>query len=312
MQTIQTIFLMIFQVAVIVLIAPLFDGMARKLRAKLQSKQGSDFFQTYRDIIKLFKRGRTVPACSHWVFRWAPFFLFATSAAILAAIPITYSNPDTSKIFGAYSDIFVILYLGALLRFVFGAASIDSGNPFAATGGGREQMLAVYVEPVMMMCLIVVMLAAGTSNLVEIQDMVRSGKIGYQIPSFAVASIAFLWCMYVETGRKPFDLAEAEQELQEGLLGEYAGSDLGLVQAALILKQFAMIGLFLTIFEPWNFNNPFLAIIIFILKTGVFYVAAVFIDNFGPRFRMTSSMRKISLGALAISFAALTLYVVGF
>ncbi len=312
MQTIQTIFLMIFQVAVIVLIAPLFDGMARKLRAKLQSKQGSDFFQTYRDIIKLFKRGRTVPACSHWVFRWAPFFLFATSAAILAAIPITYSNPATSKIFGAYSDIFVILYLGALLRFVFGAASIDSGNPFAATGGGREQMLAVYVEPVMMMCLIVVMLAAGTSNLVEIQDMVRSGKIGYQIPSFAVASIAFLWCMYVETGRKPFDLAEAEQELQEGLLGEYAGSDLGLVQAALILKQFAMIGLFLTIFEPWNFNNPFLAIIIFILKTGVFYVAAVFIDNFGPRFRMTSSMRKISLGALAISFAALTLYVVGF
>ena len=303
---------MIFQVAVIVLIAPLFDGMARKLRAKLQSKQGSDFFQTYRDIIKLFKRGRTVPACSHWVFRWAPFFLFATSAAILAAIPITYSNPDTSKIFGAYSDIFVILYLGALLRFVFGAASIDSGNPFAATGGGREQMLAVYVEPVMMMCLIVVMLAAGTSNLVEIQDMVRNGKIGYQIPSFAVASIAFLWCMYVETGRKPFDLAEAEQELQEGLLGEYAGSDLGLVQAALILKQFAMIGLFLTIFEPWNFNNPFLAIIIFILKTGVFYVAAVFIDNFGPRFRMTSSMRKISLGALAISFAALTLYVVGF
>ena len=311
MQTIQTIFLMIFQVAVIVLIAPLFDGMARKLRAKLQSKQGSDFFQTYRDIIKLFKRGRTVPACSHWVFRWAPFFLFATSAAILAAIPITYSNPATSKIFGAYSDIFVILYLGALLRFVFGAASIDSGNPFAATGGGREQMLAVYVEPVMMMCLIVVMMAAGTSNLVEIQQMVRSGQIGYQIPSFAVASIAFLWCMYVETGRKPFYLAEAEQELQEGLLGEYAGSDLGLVQASLILKQFAMIGLFLTIFEPWNFSNPFLAIIVFVIKTGVFYVAAVFIDNFGPRFKMTSSLRKNALGALAISFVALTLYVVG-
>ena len=295
----QTILLMIFQVVVIVLVAPLFDGMARKLRAKLQSKQGSDFFQTYRDIIKLFRRGRTVPECSHWVFRWAPFFLFATSAAVLAAIPITYSK-DT--VFGAYSDIFVILYLGALLRFVFGAASMDSGNPFAATGGGREQMLGVYVEPVMIMCLIVVMLAAKTSNLVEIQEMVRS---------FAVASIAFLWCMYVETGRKPFDLAEAEQELQEGVLGEYAGSDLGLVQASLILKQFAMIGLFLSIFEPWNFSNPFLAIIVFVIKTGVFYVAAVFIDNFGPRFKMTSSLRKNALGALAISFVALTLYVVG-
>ena len=116
MEILQTIFLMIFQVVVIVLVAPLFDGMARKLRAKLQSKQGSDFFQTYRDIIKLFRCGRTVPECSHWVFRWAPFFLFATSAAILAAIPITYSK---STIFGAYSDIFVILYLGALFEIRF-------------------------------------------------------------------------------------------------------------------------------------------------------------------------------------------------
>ncbi|WP_169764613.1 respiratory chain complex I subunit 1 family protein [Campylobacter mucosalis] len=302
----QTIFLMILQVVVIVLVAPLFDGMARKLRARLQSKQGSDIFQTYRDIAKLFKRSRTIPACSHWVFRWAPFFLFASSAAILAAIPITYNQHAE---FGAYSDIFVILYLGALLRFIFGAASMDSGNPFAATGGGREQMLGVYVEPVMIMCLIVVMLVAKTSNLVAIQEMVKTGVIGYQIPAFAVASIAFLWCMYVETGRKPYDLAEAEQELQEGLLGEYAGSDLGLVQAALILKQFAMIGLFLTIFEPWNFNNPFLALIIFVLKAGVFYVAAVFIDNFGPRFKMTSSLRKNAVGALAIAFVALSLYV---
>lgn len=304
----QTILLMIFQVVVIILIAPLFDGMARKLRAKLQSKQGSDFFQTYRDIIKLFKRARTVPNCSHWVFRYAPFFLFATSAAILAAIPITYNQNEN---FGVYSDIFVILYLGALLRFVFGVASIDSGNPFAATSGSREQMIGVYVEPVMIICLIVVMFVAGTSNLVQIQNMVKGGIIGYHIPSFAVASIAFLWCMYVETGRKPFDLAEAEQELQEGVLGEYAGSDLALVQAALILKQFAMIGLFLTIFEPWNFANPILAIIVFVLKTGVFYVLAVFIDNFGPRFQITSSLRKNAIAAMSIAFVALILYVVG-
>ncbi|AQW82285.1 respiratory chain complex I subunit 1 family protein [Campylobacter pinnipediorum] len=304
----QTIFLMIFQVVVIVLVAPLFDGMARKLRAKLQSKQGSDFFQTYRDIKKLFKRGRTTPSCAHWVFRYAPFVLFAVSAGILAAIPITYNQ---SVHFGAYADIFVIIYLGALFRFIFGAASMDSGNPFAATGGSREQMIGIFVEPVMIMCLIVVMLAAKTSNLVEIQEMVKTGTIGYQIPSFAVASIAFLWCMYAETGRKPFDLAEAEQELQEGLLGEYAGYDLGLVQAALILKQFAMIGLFLTIFEPWNFSNPILAIIVFVVKTGVFYVAAVFIDNFGPRFKVTSSLRNNALFALGISFIALSLYALG-
>lgn len=300
--------LIILQIAVVAAIAPLFDGMARKLRAKLQSKQGSDIFQTYRDIIKLFRRGRTQPSCSHWAFKFAPFLLFGATASMLGAIPITYSNDIE---FGSFSDIFVIIYLAAMFRLIFGVASLDSGNPFAATGGAREQMLAVYVEPVMMMCLAVVMLVAKTTNLVEIQQMVKSGDIGYQIPAFAVASIAFLWCMYLETGRKPFDLAEAEQELQEGVLGEYSGRDLALVQASLILKQFAMIGLFLSIFEPWNFSNPLLAIIVFIIKTGVFYVAAVFIDNFGPRFQITSSLRKNALFALAISFVALTLYVVG-
>ncbi|BCX78707.1 respiratory chain complex I subunit 1 family protein [Campylobacter sp. 19-13652] len=304
----MTLILMIFQVVVIMLVAPLFDGMARKLRAKLQSKQGSDFFQTYRDIAKLFRRGRTVPKCGHWVFRAGPVMLFASSAALLAAIPITYSGRAD---FGAYSDLFVVLYLAAMMRFVFGASSLDSGNPFAATGGGREQMLAIYVEPVMMMCLAVVMMLAGTSNLVEISGLVKSGEIGYHMPAFAVASIAFLWCAYAETGRKPFDLAEAEQELQEGVLGEYSGSDLALTQASLILKQFAMIGLFLAIFEPWNFENPLLSMIVFLLKTGVFYVAAVLIDNFGPRFKVTSSMRKNATYALAIAFVALSLYALG-
>lgn len=42
----DSILFMILQVISIVLIAPLFDGMARKLRAKLQSREGApDFFK---------------------------------------------------------------------------------------------------------------------------------------------------------------------------------------------------------------------------------------------------------------------------
>jgi hydrogenase-4 component C len=304
-----SIFFMIFQVLVLVLVAPFFDGVARVLRARLQSRKGPpDFFQTYRDIVKLAKRGRTIPRCSHWVFRYGPYTLFGTGAALLAVMPITY-GPDTLA--GYCSDIFVIIYIMAMLRYVFGIASIDSGNPFAGVGGSREQMLAVFVEPVMMTSLLVVMLLAQTSSLVEIQHMVRSGEIGYQMPAFAVASISFLWAMYVESGRNPYDLAEAEQELQEGVLGEYCGSDFSLAHAGLILKQFAMIGMFLSIFEPWSFENPFLALIVFILKAGIFYVAAVFIDNFGPRHKLLSSFRSNALAALGISFISLVLYVVG-
>ncbi len=304
----EVIFWMIIQVIVIAFAAPFFDGIARVLRARLQSRKGPpDFFQTYRDIIKLYKRGRTAPKCAHWFFTYAPYFMYATGAAMLACIPIAYSGYESI----GFSDIFILVYLGALLKFVFGVASVDSGNPFAAVGGSREQMIGVFVEPVLIMSLLVVMLVAGTSNLVDIRAMVRAGEIGYFIPAFAVASISFLWAMYVESGRNPYDLAEAEQELQEGVLGEWSGSDFGIAHAALILKQFAMIGMFLAIFEPWNFTNPILALAVFLVKAGVFYVAAVFIDNFGSRYKLISSFRQNATFALGISTVALILYIVG-
>lgn len=304
-----SLFWMIFQVVAIAAVAPLFDGVARVLRARLQARKGPpDFFQTYRDIFKLFTRSRTLPACSHWVFRYGAYIMFGTGAALLAVMPIMY-GPNTLA--GSCSDVFVIVYLSAMFRFIFGAASIDSGNPFAGVGGSREQMLAVFVEPVMITSLLVVMLLAQTSNLASIQEMVRSGVIGYHIPAFAVASISFLWAMYVESGRNPYDLAEAEQELQEGVLGEYSGSDFGIAHAGFILKQFAMISMFLSIFEPWNFSNPILALVVFIIEAGLFYIGAVFIDNFGPRYKLLTSMRSNALAALGVSFVSLILYIVG-
>lgn len=305
----ETLFWMFIQVVSIAAVIPLFDGIARILRAKMQSRVGpKDIFQTYRDLFKLLKRNKTLPENTHWVFRYAPYILIGISCALIAALPITYSHSFSA---GAYSDIFVIIYLGALFRFIFGVAGMDSGSPFAAIGSSREQMLGVFVEPVAVFCLIVVMLLAKTSNLVVINDMVRNLQIGYQYPSFAVASIAFLWAMYVETGRNPYDLAEAEQELQEGSLSEYAGSDLALAHFSLSLKQIAMIGLFFVIFEPWNFSNPLLALAVFIMEMGIFYVSAVLIDNLGPRYKLLKGFKKNAQFALVVAFISAILYAVG-
>lgn len=301
-------FYLLLQLVSAMAVAPLFDGMSRKLRAKFQSRTGPSIFQTYYDIYKLFKRGRTKSHSTSYIYQISPYLLFISAAGMFLALPITYG---TGSIFAGFSDIFVLLYLGALFRFVFIVAGIDTANAFSGVSASREGTVGFYTEEVAVICLIVVMMGAGSTNLPFITQLIQDGIYGYDIPSFSIAATSFLWVMYVETGRKPYDLAEAEQELQEGVLGEFCGKDFALIDFAILLKQFAVLGFFLVIFIPWNFENPILALIVFLAEVGFLYVMAVFIDNFGPRFTINKGMKRTMLYALTISCTSLALYIMG-
>ncbi len=301
------ILMMFAQVVIIIMLTPLFNGLGRMMRAKFQSRSGpSDLFQTYRDIIKLFKRSETLPESTSWVFRTAPYLMFAVSATLLAAIPVAYSSPKL----GMFSDFLVFVYLVALMRFIFGIASLDSGSPFAAIGGSREQVLSILVEPTLVLSALVVVLLAESTSLVEITSKVQSGAINYFMPAFSIGAVAFLWATYVETGKNPFDLAEAEQELQEGLLAEYGGRRLALAKGALAIRQCAIIGIFCTLFLPWpSLHNPMLSLAAFVGKLFVFYIAASFVENFHARYHILK-MRLASGGAFVVAVLSLILYVV--
>lgn len=300
---------LIIQVIAIILISPLLDGIKRIMIAKFQSRRGpADIFQTYRDIIKLFKRSETMPECGTWVFRTAPYLMFAIMATVIAVLPIMHSGSALS----AAADLFLIVYLFALMRFIFGVASVDSGNPFAGIGGSREQMIALFVEPtIILSSVVVVFLAGGLTNLVEIKNFVSSPQILKVLPVFIFSGVAFLFATYVETGKKPFDVAEAEQEIQEGLLAEYAGKRLALAHGALVLKQIAIVGLFITIYIPWPVvGNPFVSLILFLIKLIVFYYFASFVEGVSTRLRIGDT-RLAASGAFALAFISLILFVIG-
>lgn len=302
-------FYLLLQLISAIVVAPLFDGISRKLRARFQSRIGPSIFQTYRDLFKLLKRGRTKSHSTSYIYQISPYLLFVSAAAMFCALPITYGM--TSATLSQFSDIFVLLYFGALFRFTFIVAGIDTANPFAGVSASREGTLGFYTEEVAVICLIVVMMGVGSTNLSLITSLVQEGSYGYAVPSFSIAATAFLWVMYVETGRKPYDLAEAEQELQEGVLGEYCGKDLAIIDVALLLKQFAVLGFFLVVFIPWRFEHPMLSLAVFLVEVGFLYVMGVFIDNFGPRFTVNNGIKKTMLFALAIASTSLALYIMG-
>jgi len=296
----------LLQAALIMLAAPLLDGISRRLRARIHSRRGCSIFQTYYDLFKFLKREETVPPQASWVFTATPYILVATLLLLAMIIPsITLMSP-----LGLVGDLFAVIYLMALVRFFFSLSGLDSGSTFAAAGSSREMMLAVLIEPAMVVVLLTLALLAGSTNLGSISVQVASGQISFLHPAFIVGLLAFLIATAVETGKLPFDLAEAEQELQEGPLTEYSGRGMALMKLALLMKQVIVVALFLALFLPFGgavditSGSLILGSIIFLGKLLVFYTLVALIENAVARYRITdvTVITSLSFGIALISF----------
>ena len=70
------------------LLAPLYEGVLRKLTAKVQSRQGPPLIQPYYDLLKLLgkEQPRTRPAT--WPFSLAPLLAFASILAVDRPHPV--------------------------------------------------------------------------------------------------------------------------------------------------------------------------------------------------------------------------------
>jgi len=167
---------------------------------------------------------------------------------------------------------------------------------------------------VMVLVLFVMALLATSTRLGVISTKVASGVISYST-SVWLGMLAFAFACYVEMGKLPFDLAEAEQELQEGPLTEFSGRSLALMKWWVYLRQLVVVSLFLAVFVPFGsmIGNPsglpwifsaILAVIIFFLKAVICYFVMAVVENSMARVRFmnASTLTWTALGAAILSF----------
>lgn len=294
----------ILQALLVLLLAPLFTGFARVLRARIQTRIGPPIWQNYRDIVKLMKRQEVISEQAGWAFRFAPYLFMASM--LLAALLIPLLN--TQSPLGPVGDLILLIYLFALPRFFFTLAGLEAGNPFAGIGTRRELLLSALVEPVLLLVTFVMALLAGSTNLGTISTAVATGQLPYSMAVW-LSLIAFAFAVFVEMGRLPFDLGEAEQELQEGPLAEYSGRSLALLKWSLGMKQILLVGLFLAIFFPFGaMVSPSLvglivALVVFLAKAVLFFAILTTIENVMARVRFVKApvMTWLALGAALLS-----------
>ncbi|MSI38164.1 hydrogenase 4 subunit HyfC, partial [Escherichia coli] len=185
--------------------------------------------------------------------------------------------------FAGGGDLITLIYLLALFRFFFALSGLDTGSPFAGVGASRELTLGILVEPMLILSLLVLALIADSTHIEMISNTLATG---WNSPLTTVlALLACGFACFIEMGKIPFDVAEAEQELQEGPLTEYSGAGLALAKWGLGLKQVVMASLFVALFLPFgraqelSLTCLLTSLVVTLLKVLLIFVLASIAEN---------------------------------
>ncbi|BEA59711.1 TPA: hydrogenase 4 subunit HyfC [Escherichia coli] len=285
-QTLCDGYLVIFalaQAVILLLLTPLFTGISRQIRARMHSRRGPGIWQDYREIHKLFKRQEVAPISSGLMFRVMPWVLISSMLVLVLVLAMALPLFITVSPFAGGGDLITLIYLLALFRFFFALSGLDTGSPFAGVGASRELTLGILVEPMLILSLLVLALIAGSTHIEMISNTLATG---WNSPLTTVlALLACGFACFIEMGKIPFDVAEAEQELQEGPLTEYSGAGLALAKWGLGLKQVVMAALFVALFLPFGRAQELslacllTSLVVTLLKVLLIFVLASIAEN---------------------------------
>ncbi|NNH58279.1 NADH-quinone oxidoreductase subunit H (plasmid) [Rhizobium sp. WSM1274] len=254
MVVISALLVQAVQMAAVVLLAPLLTGFIRKVKARLLRRQGPSVVQPYRDVLRLLRKEVVLAENASWLFRVAPYLIFAVTWVAAAIIP-TFA---TGLMFSWTADLVAIISLLGSGRFLLALAGMDVGTSFGGLGSSREVMIATLAEPAMLLIIFTLALVAGSSQLSTIAAFMTSPQVGLRV-SLGIALIALIMVAIAENARIPVDNPATHLELtmvHEAMVLEYSGRHLAMIELAASLKLLLYISLIACMFVPWKLAVP--------------------------------------------------------
>ena len=179
--------------------------------------------QAFADVVKLLLKEVILPTnANRALYYLAPLLALIPALAAWAVIPfqaqVVLSNANAG-----------LLYLLAMTSLgVYGIilAGWSSNSRYALLGAMRSAAQVISYELAMGLCLVCVLVLAGSLNLTEIVNA-QAGSKGifdwFWLPLLPVFVVYFISGV-AETNRAPFDVAEGESEIVAGFHVEYSGS----------------------------------------------------------------------------------------
>jgi formate hydrogenlyase subunit 4 len=255
------------QLLLVVLIAPGLQGWIKRFKAVWQGRRGPPLLQPYADLWKLLHKESLLPAPASWIFRVAPWVVLGATLAAATLVPLVAVRGPLGA-----GDLIALAGLLALARFAQALAALDTGSTFAGMGASREMAVAALVEPALVASAFALAIPAGTTDLGGIAVAGLASGWAALGPAHLLALAALLVVAVAETGRIPVDNPDTHLELtmvHEGMLLEYSGPYLAVLQLAALVKQLLVLGLITALLLPWGLGEWWpIAIAALVLKLG--------------------------------------------
>ncbi|HZY32975.1 MAG TPA: NADH-quinone oxidoreductase subunit NuoH [Rhodanobacter sp.] len=288
----------------LVLAVAMFVYWERKVLGWMHVRMGPNkigpfgLLQAFADVVKLLIKEVILPTkANRFLYYMAPMIALIPALAVWAVVPFS----STMVLSNANAGVLYLLAMTSMGVYGIIIAGWASNSRYALLGAMRSAAQVISYELAMGLCLVCVLVLAGSLNLSEIVNA-QAGNKGifdwFWLPLLPVFVIYFISGV-AETNRSPFDMAEGESEIVAGFHVEYSGSAFALFflaeYANMILVSFLAAVLFmggwLSPFPAsWGFIGhggfPWLLIKAFLFSFMFLWFRATF-----PRYRYDQIMR---------------------
>jgi ech hydrogenase subunit B len=229
------------------------SGIDRVVTARCQSRIGPPLVQPFYDVAKLFSKESMV------VNIWQVFCAYAYLAAASISVVLFFLR----------SDLLLILLIQAVGAVFLVVGAFSSTSPFSQVGAHRELLQILCYEPLLILVAVGVYLQTGSFKI--------GGVFAEERPLLLHLPFLFValgYALTIKLRKSPLDLSTSHhghQELVKGLLTDYSGPFLALIEIGHWYEVVLMLGL-CGLF--WATSLPSMVVLV-----AVTYFLEILMDN---------------------------------
>lgn len=282
----------IAQTVLVALLAPVWAGAVSVVRARLQGRRGAHLLQRWRDLRKLAGKETVWSEDASPLARVVPTAVLGATFVAAALVPVLSTAPGL----GFAGDLLLLVALLAIVRVLLSLLALEAGTAFGGMAASRHLMLAALAEPALLLSLLTLAIAPGSTQLADIARTVAAAPLSWLSPAHLLAATAMGFVVLAEIGRVPVDNPVTHLELtmvHEGLVLDVSGPPLAHLEWASHVRTLVLLTLLTNLFVPWGlapagagWGALGLALLAWLAKLGVLAVVIAVIESVTARMRL--------------------------